>query len=362
MKITAAVSRKLHAPITFENVELQEPKADEVLIKIVATGICHTDAEAIKGHAVPLPAVLGHEGSGIVEKVGTAVKSINPGDHVVLSFAYCGECENCLEGHQNGCEHTGQLNFGGQMADGTYRIYSEEGPLATFFGQSSFATYAVANKNNVVKVDPEVDLALLGPLGCGIQTGSGAVMNTLNPKVGSTIAIFGAGAVGLSAVMAAKIVGCSEIIVIDIHENRLNLAKELGATTVLNSKEHDIVDEITKLIPNGVHYALETTGVPIVIKQALQSIRPLGVLGVIGIAGDVTFNIMNEILVEGKTVKGILQGDSIPQLFIPALIDYYKKGLFPFDKLVKFYPFEDINQAFEDSKNGSTIKPIVKIS
>lgn len=291
MKIQAAVSHSVGEPLEIEEVELAEPGADEVLIKIVATGVCHTDAESINGRGAPFPAVLGHEGAGIIEKVGSGVTNIQPGDHVVLSYSYCGECAQCLTGHQTLCERLAELNFGGKSRDGKNRIHQHGQSVSTFFGQSSFATYSTAHKNNVVKVDKDVDLAILGPLGCGIQTGSGTVMNTLRPEPGSSIAIYGGGAVGLSAVMAAKIMGLKDIIVVDLHQNRLDLAMELGATHVLNGKEVNVVEEIKKITNGGVLYAIETTGASPVILQSIHALRVAGKVAIVGMGGDVTLNI-----------------------------------------------------------------------
>lgn len=362
MKIQAAVTHGLGEDFKFEEVELGEPKDHEVLVKIVATGVCHTDAVARDLGLSPFLAVLGHEGAGVVEKVGSAVTSIEAGDHVVLSFAYCGHCENCLTGHPTVCLNFNDLNFGGKRQDGTNRIHYHDHAVSTFFGQSSFGTFAVTNERNVVKVDKEVDLTLLGPLGCGIQTGAGTVLNRLKPEFGSSIAVFGSGAVGLSAVMAAKIAGCLNIIAVDIHDNRLELAEELGTTHILNGKNVDVVKEIKEITGGGLHYAVETTGVPPVVKQAIHSLRLLGSCAIVGVTPEMTFDVHNDIMAEGKTVMGVIEGDSIPQVFIPQLVNYFKRGMFPFDKLTKVYEFEQINEAFEDSKNGSTIKPIVKIA
>lgn len=362
MKIKAAVTHHMGEEFKFEDVELADPKANELLIKIVASGVCHTDAVARDLGTTPYPVVLGHEGSGVVEKVGVGVKNIQPGDHVVLSFTSCGHCENCLTGHPTVCMSFNELNFGGKMEDGTHRLSHHTHELSTFFGQSSFGTYAVVNARNVVKVDKEVDLALLGPLGCGIQTGSGTVLNRLKPKFGTSIVVYGTGAVGLSAIMAAKITGCKYIIAVDIHDSRLELAKDLGATHVINSKKEDVVERIKSITNGGAHYGVDTTGVPIVIRQGLRSLRPLGQLAIVGFTPEMNINVHEEIMAEGKTIVGVIEGDAIPQLFIPELVDYYKNGLFPFDKLVKFYNFEEINQAFEDSKKGLAIKPIIKIN
>ncbi len=362
MKIKAAVTHGLGEDFKLEEVKLKEPREDEVLVKIAACGVCHTDAVARDLGITPFPVVLGHEGSGIVEKVGSAVKTVKPGDHVVLTFASCGQCENCLTGHSSVCLEFNPLNFGGRMGDGTNRIYQDNNAVSTFFGQSSFATFAVANERNVVVVDKDVDLALLGPLGCGIQTGSGTVINRLQPAFGSSIAVYGSGAVGLSAIMAAKIAGCKNVIAVDIHDSRLELAKELGATHTLNGSKVDVVKEIKDITNGGTHFAVETTGVPAVVKQSIHALRPLGQCAIVGITPEINFDVHNDIMAEGKTVMGVIEGDTVPKVFIPQLVEYYKKGQFPLDKLVKFYNFEEINEAFEDSKNGITVKPILKIS
>ncbi|CDO04720.1 Aryl-alcohol dehydrogenase [Oceanobacillus picturae] len=362
MKIKGAVVHGKGQEFQIEELELSEPKENEVLVKVVAAGVCHTDAVA-RDQMIPvqLPAVLGHEGSGIIEKVGAGVKTVEPGDHVVLSFSSCGNCENCLTGHPAACIHLTEFNFGGKMPDGTNRLYQGDQEVSTFFGQSTFGTYAVSHERNVVKVDKDVDLNLLGPLGCGIQTGAGTVINKLQPEFGSTIAIFGCGAVGLSAIMGAKLIGCSKIIAVDIHDSRLELAKELGATHVINGSEVETLEEIRKITDGGVNYAVETTGVSPVVVQSVQSLRSLGTVAVVGATGEVTLNVQLDLLNEGRSIVSVVEGDSIPQLFIPKLIEYYKNGQFPFDKLVKFYELEEINQAFEDSGKGTTIKPILKI-
>lgn len=212
-----------------------------------------------------------------------------------------------------------------------------------------------------MKVDKDVDITLLGPLGCGIQTGAGTVLNRIRPEFGSTIAIYGAGAVGLSAIMAAKIAGCKYIIAVDIHDSRLELAKELGATHIFNGSKIDTVEEIKALTNGGTKYAVETTGVPSVVRQSLQGLRPLGTVAILGVTPKMNIDVHNDLMVEGKTMMGVIEGDVVPRVFIPHLINYYKAGQFPFDKLVKFYDFEQINKAFEDSKKGITIKPIIRI-
>jgi aryl-alcohol dehydrogenase len=269
--------------------------------------------------------------------------------------------KNVLAGHLYACERMAELNFEGAMEDGTHRLHQNGQDLAHFFGQSSFATYAIVNERNLVKVDKDVDLRLLAPLGCGIQTGAGAVLNTFQVPAGSSIVIFGSGTVGMSALMAAKVAGCTTRIIVDIHNNRLELGKELGATHVINSKEVNAVEEIRNITKTGVDFAIETTGVPAVLRQAVESITFMGKVGIIGAPKantDVHLDV-NEMIMSAKTVSGILQGSSIPQVFIPKLIELYKQGQFPFDKLVNFYSFNEINQAVSDSGSGKTLKPIL---
>lgn len=361
MEIQAAITRQQGAPFAIETVRLAEPRVREVRVRIVATGVCHTDAVARDIPLSPYPVVLGHEGAGVIEAVGEGVNGLAVGDHVVLSFAHCGACETCLTGHPTVCLRFNELNFDGHLEDQTSRLSQDGTELATFFGQSSFGSYAIAHERNVVKVDPDVDLALLGPLGCGIQTGAGTVLNHFRPGFGHAIAVYGCGAVGLSAIMAARIAGCRHIIAIDIHDNRLELARELGATLALNGGTADVVAEIRQATSGGTHFAVETTGVPAVVRQSLQALRPLGKSAIVGVTGEVTLDIHPDLMAEGKTMVGVIEGDSVPRVFIPQLVAYYKAGRFPFDRLVKFYDFADINQAFEDSKNGSVVKPILRI-
>ncbi|MDT6981390.1 NAD(P)-dependent alcohol dehydrogenase [Levilactobacillus zymae] len=363
MKIKTAVATEQGAPLQIIDAELDDPKANEVLVKIVASGICHTDAEGQQAGLSPYPVALGHEGSGIVERVGSAVTTVQPGDHVVLSFSYDGVCSNCRSGHPGNCVNLNQLNFGGKAFDGTNRIHTTDGQaISTFFGQSSFATYSVVDEHGVTKVPEDVDLALLGPLGCGFQTGAGTVLNFIKPEFGQSLVVFGAGAVGLAAIMAAKIAGVEHIIAVNRHDNRLVLAKELGATAVINNQKEDAVARIKELVPGGVDYTIDTTGASPVILDAIHALRPSGKCVLLGIGGPLELNAMADIMAESKQLAGVIEGDAIPQLFIPKMVDYYRKGLFPFDKLVKFYDFKDIQQAFADSASGEVVKPIIRLS
>lgn len=367
LEIEAAVTREEGAPFEIEQVELEEPRNDEVLVRVVGVGVCHTDLIVRDQiYPTPLPAVLGHEGAGVVEEVGEDVTNVEPGDHVVMSFDYDDTCTSCRDGHPAYCERAFDYCFGGvRPEDGSSPISLDGDEISgRFFGQSSFATYAIANERNAVPVGDDVPLEMLGPLGCGLQTGAGGVINVLNAQAGSSIAIFGAGGVGSAAVMAANLKGCTDIISVDLEANRLEKALEIGATATVNPNEvDDVVGEIQELTGGGVDYALETTGVPAVAEQATASLTQLGTLGLIGapsLGSRASFDVNDHILL-GRNITGVLQGDSDPQQFIPDLIELYRQGKFPFDEIVTFYDFEDIEQAVADSESGETIKPVLRV-
>ncbi len=367
MKITAAVLNAPHEEFKITDVQLNtDLYPDEILVKVVATGLCHTDM-TIRDLQMPFPfpAILGHEGAGIVEKVGSAVTKVQAGDHVVLAPASCGKCSYCKDGHPSYCEQFMPLNMGnGHRADGSCPFHSRDGQeLNTFFfGQSSFATYSLTAENNVVKVNKDVQLEILGPLGCGIQTGAGTVLNVLQPRPGESIVIFGIGPVGLAGLMAAKAAGCTTIVAVDIHDNRLKLAKELGATHTINSRNEVVSEVINKdILPGGVHYAVDTTGRSEVIDQALLSLRFLGRCALVGVSSKEKLEITYNNLVMGKSIQYVIEGDSVPDLFIPRLISMYQQGIFPFDKLIKFYDLEEINQAVADSESGKVLKAIIRM-
>ncbi|MBI3233072.1 MAG: NAD(P)-dependent alcohol dehydrogenase [Bacteroidetes bacterium] len=365
MEITAAIVQAKGASFELTKVILDKPASEEVLVKITATGICHTDMVArdfIMG-SPDFPVILGHEGSGVVESVGEDVHHIKVGDHVVLTYGFCGECEICRSGTPPYCYEFFQRNFSGGRVDGSHNHHFHNGESINdnFFSQSSFATYSVAHKNNVIVVPKDVPLGLLGPLGCGIQTGAGAIINTLKVKVGSSVVVSGIGAVGLSALMAAKASSATTIIAIDVNDERLEFSKELGATHTINSLKENVPQRIREILPNGVQYGVDTTGRTDVINNTLASMAPVGELALIGVALKPLELETNIFLTKGYKIKFVNQGDSVPQEFIPKLIQMYQQGIFPFDKLIKEYAFEDINQAIEDSEKGRTIKSVLKI-
>jgi len=362
MQIRAAVVRQPGGPFLQESLTLDAPLADEVLVKIVATGLCHSDITGMHFHfPPPPPVVLGHEGAGIVERVGANVTHVAPGDHVVLSFNSCGECANCKAGHVAYCDNFFVRNLNGRRPDGSDTLRAASGPVGgSFFGQSSFATYALAHKRNTVKVRKDAPLEMLGPLGCGIQTGAGAVLNVLKPQKGSSFALFGCGGVGLAALMGAKIAGCDPIVAVDKVASRLELAKKLGATHVIDASREDPVERLTGM--GGMQYVVEAAGIPAVIAQAIKAVRSHGVCAILGVPkpdATLTVNILQTF--SGRTVMGIIEGDADPHVFIPYLVDKFIAGELPLDLLVKFYPFEDINKAVADSESGVTVKPILRM-
>jgi aryl-alcohol dehydrogenase len=365
MRIEAAVVRTQSGAFSIEPLQLGEPKSDEVLVKIAGAGVCHTDLVCRDQYfPVPLPCVFGHEGSGIVERVGSEVTRVKPGDHVVLSFSSCQQCPSCVAGKPAYCHQLYQYNFLGTRTDGSSAWSADGKPVhGHFFAQSSFGTYALASERNTVKVRQDAPLWLLGPLGCGVQTGAGAVINSLQPKAGSSLAVFGAGTVGLSAVMAARLCGCAVIVAVDPVAARRELALSLGATHAIDPKADSPVETIKALTQTGVLYSLECTGLPAVVRQAVESPALGGICGVMGVSrlGTEVSLDMNSILF-GRAVRGIIEGDSIPQEFIPSLIELYLQGRFPFDELITPFAFSDIQKAVEASENGKVVKAVLKMA
>lgn len=361
----AAICRGHDHPFTIEPVELAELRPDELLVRVVACGICHTDLAVRDAQLpVPLPAVLGHEGAGIVEAVGSAVTAARPGDRVVMSFNSCGECPSCAIDAPTYCYNFFPHNWSGTRADGTPSMTLGGAPMnANFFGQSSFATHAIAHQRNVVKVPDsarDVPLERLAPIGCGLMTGAGAVLRSMKVRAGLPIAVFGTGTVGIAAVMAARIAGAEPIIAVDVNDERLALARELGATHALNAKD-DPAARIRELCPAGLGYAFDTTGINAVIEQAWSLLAPKGVCGIVGAsdpADNLTFNEAS-FMAGGRTVMGILGGDSDVGPFLCELIEHHLAGRFPFERLIETFPFERINEAIEAGESGRVVKPVL---
>jgi aryl-alcohol dehydrogenase len=354
MDIQAAVTEAPGGNFRIETRRIDPPGKDQVLVRIVACGVCHTDMVMRDGALpVPFPAVFGHEGAGVVEAVGPGVTGLAPGDHVLLSFDSCGACSACHD-HQPGyCPEFFPRNFLGTLGPDQGGLWRGEDRVGSnIFGQSAFATHALAHPRNVVKVDADLPLHLLAPLGCGIQTGAGTVLETLKVDAGQSIAIFGAGAVGLAAVMAAAIAGASRIALLDRHAHRLDLGSELGATETTTRLEG---------LTGPFDHIVDTTGVPARLGAAVDLLAGRGTLALVGAyPSDPKLAIdASAIMSMGRRIVGVVEGGIDPQRFVPELIAHYRAGWLPMEKLVRTYPFAAIDQAVHDSEIGAVIKPVL---
>jgi aryl-alcohol dehydrogenase len=363
MNITAALSYGPDEPFSVEPVELEAPRAGEVLVRIAASGICHTDLHYRgKLPAKAGPYAFGHEGAGIIEALGPGVTGVAPGDRVVLSYQHCGTCVQCRAGRPAYCAAFGRLNLPGPREDGTYTLRrSADGtPVAgTFFGQSSFATHVLAPVAGVVAVDQGTDLVTAAPLGCGVQTGAGAVLNVLRPSPGSSFVVYGAGAVGCAALMAARAAELGTVIAVDPVPGRREAAVRLGADAALDPAAVNVVEAVRDLTEGGSAYALDTSGIPAVIADAARALGRVGTLALVGIGpAELTVDVQDLVLA-GKTLRGSVEGDATPRDFIPYLLRLRAKGLLPLEEIITTYPFQDIATAVADTAAGRTIKPVL---
>lgn len=360
MPIRAAVLRGSSERYNLEDVELAAPGRHQLLVRIVAAGHCHTDLSIRSAdRSALLPIIAGHEGAGVVEAIGEDVASVKVGDHVILSFASCGECEACRKSQPYFCSAFVALNLSGRAADGSTTVRDRAGHeiAAHWFGQSSFATHAITHERNCVVVDRSLPLNILAPLGCGVQTGAGTVFNLFKAQPGEAIAIFGAGSVGLSALMAAKAAGLERIVAVDLHPARLALAQELGATLVIDGRAPAMADEIRGHVPGGVDHCFDTTGHPEVIKNAL-SILKLG--GICASVGPAAMNLdLPQYLLNGRMLTRVIEGNSDPQTFIPKLIELWSSGQFPLEKIITEFRLSELNEAEAASVAGQVIKPVL---
>lgn len=365
MHTMAAIAREAHGDFTVEQVDIASPRAGEVRVRIAGVGLCHTDLIARDQFIpIPLPAVLGHEGAGVVEAVGEGVTKVAVGDRVVLGFSSCGHCPRCEEHLPSYCREFPVLNYAGARGDGTTAISIDGAPVsANFFGQSSFAAHAVTHERNLVRIEADdVPLELLGPLGCGFQTGAGGVMRSLACPEGSTIAIFGGGPVGLAAVMGAVVQGCAAIILVEPFAARRQMALELGATHVIDPAQGDVGAAIRAILPDGVEFAFETSGREAVVEAALASLASHGLLGLVGVPprpeSSLSINLAS-LITYGHRIHGIVEGDSDLDTFIPELVALHRAGRFPFDRLIRTYPLSEINAAVAAQLRGECIKAVL---
>lgn len=369
MEIRAAIVRGGNTLFEIDTLNLDDPRDDEICVAIAGVGLCHTDLVFASGFipGFDLPAVLGHEGAGVVHSVGSKVTKVKAGDRVAVTFGSCGHCDRCDDGDTAYCREWREYNFAGKRLDGSKSIRESANDGANevtsnFFSQSSFATHALTYERNVVKLPDDVPLGLMGPLGCGVQTGVGAVLNSLEAKPGSSLLITGGGAVGLSAVMGAKIADCKTIILVEPKSERREMAMSFGATHTLDpAKFENLADAVRGIDPRGVDYALDTSGVPDVLQSIMNCLGVKGTLGVVSVTPPDTPvpGNMLQVMGQGHTIKGIIEGDSEPDVFIPQLVEYYKAGHLPFDKMITTYSLSDINQAVADQHAGKCVKAVL---
>lgn len=363
MRTTVAVVNEQGGPFTFEEVDLDEPREDEVLVRIVAAGLCHTDLQLRETlPAEMFPRVFGHEGAGVVERVGSAVSGIEVGDHVLLSFRSCRSCPPCTEGAIGYCENSLVLNYMGFRMDGSTTHQRDGQPVyGSFFGQSSLARHAIAYADNCVVVDRSLDLTRLAPYGCGFQTGAGTVLNLLQPGPDDSLAVFGCGAVGLAAVVAARTTSTGTVVAVDLADARLQEAERFGALTVNPTTlgEQSVVDRVKELTGGGATYAIDTTAVSEVVKQAQQSLRVRGTLVALGLGAEEYAIDAIDLLQNGKLIRSSVEGESDPLEMLPRLVGMNQAGEFPVDDLVTTYPFEQLDTAIDDVLAGRVVKPVL---
>jgi aryl-alcohol dehydrogenase len=359
----AAVVDSPGAPFVVSEVVLDDLHPGEVLVQMVATGLCHTDLGVQAGGIpFPLPGILGHEGAGIIRAVGPGVSGVQPGDHVLLSFTSCGACAACRAGHPAYCRTWLPQNLlTGRRADGSATVTRAGAEIGgRFFGQSSFAAHAVVDERSVVVVDQDAPLDVLAPLGCSVQTGFGTVWNVLRPGPGSSLAVLGAGAVGLSAVMAASLLPLGAVIAVDRVRERLELARDLGATHTIDATSEDVGARLAE-ITGGLDACLDTTGLPSVLRTGVDALAPRGACAVVGAppAGtEVSFDVQS--LLPGKRILGVTLGDGEPRTLIPQLVALHRQGRLPLEKLVRSYSLDELDAAAADMHHGRTVKPVVQ--
>ena len=356
----AAVLYEVNTPLVVEDVELEDPKQGEVLVKVAAAGVCHSDLSFMEGRwKIAIPLVMGHEGAGIVEKVGEGVSSVQPGDHVIFSWvASCGVCRNCSRGKPYLCSNTPLST----MKDGTSRFKKGDVQLFHQTGISSFSEYTVVHETSIVKIREDMPLDKAALVSCGVLTGVSAVVNAAKVELGSSVAVFGCGGVGLNVIQGAKMVGATKIIAVDRLDSKLEMAKEFGATHVVNATTEDAVARIKEITGSGADYAFEVVGMPEVVAQAFDSTDAAGTTVMVGmppLRAPLTINTLGLFL--GKTLKGAYFGSAHFRTEMPALVDLYMEGRLKLDELITCtYPLAEINDAFEAMKRGEVARSIIK--
>jgi len=355
-----------------EELDVDEPGEYELLVQMVATGICHSDIYYAL-HSIDSRTVLGHEGAGRVLKTGSKVTTVSIGDPILLSFHACNKCPNCLSGHPALCPE-GRKHRSADQPRFTHKVTSER-VNGLFFGQSSFAQIALVREASVIPAEPLLsdpssneELQLFAPLGCGFMTGAGTVVNIAKAGPNTEIMVTGLGGVGLGALMAAKVAGCKTILAVDRVDSRLQLAKELGATHTLNTSNcKDLTSELKDFAQKastegyGINIAIDTTAYMPLVEAGIETLAPGGQLILVGISlptAEITVRPLN-LLGRGLTLRASLLGDALPQKFVPKMVEWYRRGEFPIEKLVKFFKAEDVDEAVRAMHDGSTVKPVL---
>lgn len=365
MKAKAAVLFEIGQKLEIREVEVQKPQAGEVLIRMAAGGVCHSDLHVMTGHLIAaLPAILGHEGSGVVAEVGPGVTSVRPGDHVIpLWRLSCGECEYCTGGRPALCPAGTEIRMTGRLQDGTTRFKLDGKEIKHFAGVSSFSEYSVVPEKAVVKIPNDLPLERAALLGCAVITGVGAAINAARVKPGSSVAVFGAGGVGLNVIQGAAIAGAEKIIAVDLLENKLEYARRFGATHTVNASAGNPVEQVRALTGGrGVDYAFEVIGLPATMRQAYDSLAKRGMAVVVGVTPmttEVSVPVMS-LVFEERVLTGSVYGSSRPRLDILKLIDLYRAGKLKLDELLtRTYPFEQINAAYDALERGEVARSVV---
>jgi S-(hydroxymethyl)glutathione dehydrogenase/alcohol dehydrogenase len=362
--VKAAVLYETKKPLRVEQVDLDGPKHGEVLVKIGAAGVCHSDYHFMNGDLpIGLPCVLGHEGAGVVEEVGEGVTTVKPGDHVVLLFRpNCGHCEFCSQGRPALCWMAGKFRNTGRMLDGTSRFHRDGVEILHFLGVSCFSERTVVPEQGVVPIAPDIPFEVAALVGCAVMTGVGAVMNTARVVPGASVLVIGAGGVGLNCVMGARLVGADPIIVADVIDAKLEAAMDFGATHTVNARTHDLVEGVRELAKDGVDYSFEAIGNPKTMSAAFATLRRGGTATAVGIApfgSEMSIN-AGDLVYSEKTLKGSYYGSARPQADMPRLLELYQHGKLPIDKLItRRYKLEEVNEAYDALLKGEVARSVL---
>ncbi|HEX7774906.1 MAG TPA: Zn-dependent alcohol dehydrogenase [Parvibaculum sp.] len=355
----AAVLRQTKTPLVIEDVQINKPGPHEVLIRTAAAGVCHSDLHFVEGsYPYPLPAVLGHESAGIVEQVGSEVRTVKPGDHVITCLsAFCGHCEHCLTGHMSRCVSPETQRQAGE----TPRLAKDAGPMNQFLNLSSFAEYMLIHEHACVSIRKDMPLDRAALIGCSVTTGVGAVIQTSNVRAGETVAVLGCGGVGLAAINGAAIAGAGRIIAIDMQGSKLNLAKEFGATDVVNPKDGDPVQQVMDMTGGGVHHSFEAIGMKVTAEQSFKMLARGGTANIIGmIPVGVNIELHGAEFLSEKRIQGSLMGSNRFPVDMPRLVDFYMSGKLKLDQMIsRRLKLAQVNEAFDELKRGELARSVI---